>query len=179
MSITAEDIIEKYLEIYPLVEDASTSELRLYREGLSDIEKMYERYDITANERARYSASYITQTIATIASGAQQITLALIDRAFGMPSDIKYKEVQTSALEDSVVQNALIRVNQALSDMMGSMGAGGIVAPSSMIAANKESALKIMEILRLKGEPVFTETELSAIRNSKEEMTKDKNNIGG
>lgn len=72
--------------------------------------------------------------------------------------DIEYEAVQTRVLEESNTLNALIKVFQSLSDMMGSMGSGGIVAPPFMVAANGMAALKAMAILKDGGTKLFNRT---------------------
>ena len=158
MAINTNDVITKFLEIYPKVENAISgagAASALYKQGFADLEKFYDDCDITGNDKARLMAGYVTNSTAALISGAMQVSLGVLQQAYTLPmqeqtmnSEIEYKEAQTGVLKNSEAYNALIKVFQSLSDMMGSMGSGGIVATPAMIAASRMAVFKMLEILK-------------------------------
>ena len=183
MNITAETIIEKYNEIYPAVEGALSTSNALYTQGLADIERLYDEWDITGNDKAKFVTTYITNATAAMINGAMQVSLGLIERAYAMPADIDYKTAQTKVLQNSEILNALIKVFQSISDMMGSMGSGGIVASPSHIGANKEAVFKVLTVLKNPYDSlVFSQEEIYAILTLKSgdsgDMRNDKTATG-
>lgn len=160
MSLTTDQIIAKFGEVYPTVEGAMTANNALYKAGLDDIERLYNDWNITGSDKAKFVANYVGNSTAQMINAAMQVSISLVEKAYALPIEAEYKEAQTSVLKNSENLNALIKSFQAVCDMAGSMGSGGIVATPAMLASMRLSLWKMFSILKdpETGTPLFTGT---------------------
>ena len=152
---TTDEIINKYKSVYPDVEKLVTAENRFYLKGLEDLTELYTKWNIPATEKAKYTAQYVIASNAQLISTAQQVASQIVLAAYNMPTElaskeaeIKYKEAQTRALQESVIQNTLIKAFSELNSMIGALGAGGLVATTPMLYQSAYTVWKAIDELR-------------------------------
>ena len=176
-TVTVNSIIDKFMKIYPLVEAMITGSdgqsNALYRQGLADIERLYDQWDITGAERARYVADYVSGSTKEMISGAIQASLGIVQQSHALTmqqsttdAETEYKNTQTEALRNSESHNALIKVFQSMSEMMGAMGSGGIIATPALIAANRMAVFKLLELItKPNAEKIFSREDISYLES--------------
>lgn len=98
-TITPADAIDKYKGLFPEVEGMLLDNSGLYKRGLDDLKAQYEEFNITGQDKAKYTAQYIITANMSLIASSQKITLDLLTAAYSLESDVELKKAQIELVE--------------------------------------------------------------------------------
>jgi hypothetical protein len=157
-------IIDTYLSLYPLLEEAAAGEGSLFRKALGEIKREFQEYNITGAEKAKLLAAFVSSAYGNIAASSQKGALELARLATGrelegterelaaenLAKDGEVKAAQIAkinaeavltekraeAVTEREVSTALTGMFRGVSEMLGFMAQGGVAAPEQLIEAS-------------------------------------------
>lgn len=148
------EIIKQYPMAHKTIEDETMKEGGVFKIASEMLNDEFEALNITGAEKAKIYAQFMIATTATIVSSVQQAAIQLLSSAYRIIPDTasaqvnaEYQAEQKKILKDSLIQNTLIKLFTETNNMIGTLGAGNMVAPAQMIYQATIAAYKACDLL--------------------------------
>ncbi len=142
---TPEEIIAAYSTNFPTV--VQLAEAELITPARDRMKAYYDELSITAADKAKLMTQFEISTIATVVNTSQSTALQLAAGQYKVPTEVAYQAVQTELLGLSLEQNVAIKAFTEVASMVGSLGAGGLVAPTPLIYMGAKALEQVLASL--------------------------------